>query len=485
VRFEGDVQDSIAGLARDGLLEEGVEELYEQAPAAYMSSLPDGTLVRVNETLLRWTGHDRGELIGRRRFHDLLAPGARIYFETHYAPLLEMQGSISGIAVELVGTEGRRIPVLMSSLLVRDDAGRARVVRTTAFDASDRQRYERELLRARADAEARAAAAVALAHVVEGVVLVGEDGEVQVLNPAAEAIFGVSAVAVIGRPAAAALDGWRELAARLVVASADETSPALVVPFVRGLDERWLSVAVVAAGSATVYTVRDVTSERRLDQLRSDIVTIVSHELRTPLTGVFGAAETLQARSASLSEDARASLLGMMVDQSRRLAKILDQILLASQLDNDNLETQIHSFDCTEVFDSVVRGVGEGMRHRVVVDAPGGVVVRADLDRLRQVVANLVDNALKYSHGPVRLGFEERELNARLTVADDGPGIPSADHDRVFEKFFRLDPAQRGGIGGTGLGLYVARELVQRMGGRIGFLPRERGTAVFVDVPRA
>jgi signal transduction histidine kinase len=108
-----------------------------------------------------------------------------------------------------------------------------------------------------------------------------------------------------------------------------------------------------------------------------------------------------------------------------------------------------------------------------------------DLDRLRQVVGNLVDNALKYSAGEVRLATAARELTVRITVSDDGPGIPDSERELVFEKFFRLDPGQRSGVGGTGLGLYIARELTERMGGRIGLLPRDRGTTVFLELPRA
>lgn len=471
-------------LDRDGLLHEDAEDLYENAATAYFTSLLDGTLVRVNGTLLRWTGYARAELVGRKRLHDLLPPGAQIYYETHYAPLLRMQGEVREIAVELLRADGTRLPVLMNSTLVMDAGGTPRAVRTTAFDASERRRYERELLNARADAESRARAALALAHIVEGVVLVGENGDVELMNPAAERIFGVGASSAVARPAVDVLHGWREVTARATPARGDEPQTTQVVPVRHGERELWLSVTAAQAGSATVFTVRDVTDEHRLDQIRSDVVAIVSHELRTPLTGALGAAQTLERRYESLPDDQRQKLIMMIVEQSQRLAKVLDQVLLASQIDENMFNADLRSFDCTEVIDAVVRGLGSGDVRRVAVEAAAGLVVRGDLDRLRQVIANLVDNALKYSAGTVRLAATERELTVRITVSDDGPGIPDADFDRVFEKFFRLDPAQRNGVGGTGLGLYIARELTQRMGGRIGLLPRTGGTTIFVDLPR-
>jgi PAS domain S-box-containing protein len=466
------------------LLDESAEELYEHAPTGYLSSLLDGTVVKANATLLGWIGRERDELVGGR-IHDLLAPGARIYYETHYAPLLQMQGSVREVAVELLRADGRRLPVLLSSTVVADAEGRPRLVRTTVFDASERRRYERELLRARADAETRARATLALAHVNEGVLLVDPDGRLQLLNAAAESIFGVDAAAAEGRPAADALAGWAEVAARAPVGRTGERPAAVTLPTARGGREQWLAVSGIDSGDGVVYTVADVTADRRLEQRRSDLVAIVSHELRTPLTGAYGAASTLLARWEDLDDASRRQLLELTVDQAARLGTIVDQILVTSRLDNGNLPTAEEAFAATEVCDAVVQTVPAAEHGRLVVDADPALRICGDLDRLRQVVGNLVENALKYSSGPVRLTAASRGLSARFTVADDGPGIPLAEHGRIFEKFYRLDPDQHGGVGGTGLGLYIARELVTRMNGRVGLLPRERGTAFFVDVPLA
>jgi PAS domain S-box-containing protein len=477
-------EDLIAELVRDEMLHESAEDLYENAATAYFTSLLDGTLVRVNGTLLRWTGYAREDLVARKRLHDLLPPGGRIYYETHYAPLLQMQGEVREIALELVRADGTRLPVLMNSTLVTDETGTPRIVRTTAFDASERRRYERELLTARADAESRARAARARAHVTEGVVLLGEDEDVQLLNPAAESIFGITAAAAVTYPAVEVLPGWRDIEARITIARDGDAVEPQIVPVRHGEREQWLSVAATRAAAATVYTIRDVTGEHRLDQMRSDLVAVVSHELRTPLTGALGAAQTLHGRYDDLPDERRQALVSMIVEQSQRLADVLDQILLASQIEKNVFDPEMRTFDCVDVLDAVVSGVTPDERRRIVIDAPAGGVVRADRDRLRQVIANLVDNALKYSDGAVRVEVIVRELAVRITVSDDGPGVPKADQERVFEKFFRLDPAQRTGVGGTGLGLYIARELAQRMGGRIGFLPSERGTTIFTDLPR-
>jgi phosphoserine phosphatase RsbU/P len=135
------------------LLEDSTEDLYENAPCGYLSTFPDGQIARVNATLLSWLGYTRGELVGRRYFSDLLTAGGRIYHETHFAPLLAMQGEIGGVALELQSADGTRLPVLVNSAVKTSATGEPLLIRTTIVDARDRRAYERELLRARREAD--------------------------------------------------------------------------------------------------------------------------------------------------------------------------------------------------------------------------------------------------------------------------------------------------------------------------------------------
>ncbi|MFJ9783186.1 PP2C family protein-serine/threonine phosphatase [Amycolatopsis sp. NPDC101161] len=139
--------------AFSALLEDSAEDLYENAPCGYLSTLLDGTIARINATLLDWLGHEREEIVGRRRFSDLLTVGGRLYHETHFAPLLRMQGELGGVAFELKTASGGRLPVLVTSTVKTGSDGEAQLIRTTVFDARDRRAYEQELLRARDEAE--------------------------------------------------------------------------------------------------------------------------------------------------------------------------------------------------------------------------------------------------------------------------------------------------------------------------------------------
>jgi sigma-B regulation protein RsbU (phosphoserine phosphatase) len=153
------------------LLDDDPAELYERAPCGYLSMRPDGTIVKVNQTFLTWTGYRREDLLAGRRFADLLSAGGRIYHETHFGPLLQMQGQVREIALEVVGPDGRRLPVVVNAALERAPDGSPRVIRAALFDATERREYERELVRAKERAEASEQRARQLARTLQQTLL--------------------------------------------------------------------------------------------------------------------------------------------------------------------------------------------------------------------------------------------------------------------------------------------------------------------------
>jgi phosphoserine phosphatase RsbU/P len=155
----------------DALLDDSAEDLYEHAPCGYLSTTQDGRIVKINQTLLDWLGRTRAEVVDRTRFADLLTVGGRIYHETHFGPLLRMQGSLRGIALDLRTASGERLPVLVTSVVRTNSAGEPLLVRTTVFDARDRRAYEQELLRARRAAEQEQARVTELARTLQRTLL--------------------------------------------------------------------------------------------------------------------------------------------------------------------------------------------------------------------------------------------------------------------------------------------------------------------------
>ena len=471
-------------------VDESLDAFYDEAPCGFLTTTPDGKICRANRTLLSWIGVDAGELVGVRRFHDLLPPGAKIYYETHYAPLLQMQGSVREIALELVRFDASRLPVLVSATMKRDASGLPLCVFVTVLDASDRRGYERELLRARSEAEERAAAATALAHVTDGVVLVDDDQRIKLLNPAAERILGTRVEDAREMPLASIAPDWPAVEAGIPIGAPEQPPHAVLIPLTLPHGVRWLSVAGQSAPEGTVYTLRDVTDERRLEHLRDDIVAIVSHELRTPLAGVHGAAQTLISLGDRLDETRRSELIEMIGQQSTRLTRIVEQILLTERLDKDGISADRLCFHLDDAIDRIVAGAEAWPASRSIrVFAVERVSAEGDPALVEQIVSNLLDNACKYSSPDteIRIDIERFRANARVSVTNSGPGIPLDARGRIFEKFYRLDAQQASGAAGTGLGLYIARELATRMHGNVSLLDTtgDSHTTFVLDLPLA
>jgi signal transduction histidine kinase len=215
---------------------------------------------------------------------------------------------------------------------------------------------------------------------------------------------------------------------------------------------------------------------REFDRLKDEFIAIVSHELRTPLTSVYGAAVTL--REHRLDDERRNALLEIVSTESARLARLLDDILWVSRLDSGRADTFITRVETAPL----VRDVADATRTHLpptitleVHQPAEAPAVAADPDKLRQVLVNLIENAVKYSgQGRIDVRLEQQNGRMRFSISDEGLGIPPEEHDRIFDKFHRLDPDMTHGVGGTGLGLYICRELVERMHGRI-WVESERG----------
>ncbi len=208
---------------------------------------------------------------------------------------------------------------------------------------------------------------------------------------------------------------------------------------------------------------------REFDRLKDEFITIVSHELRTPLTSVYGAALTLEQQT--LDEERQRALLEIISTEAARLSRLLDDILWVSRLDSGRARPFISRVEpvplAADVVDATRTHLPHGLSLELLHD-PAPPDVAADPDKLRQVLVNLVENAVKYSdEGRIEVRLRGRNGKVRFSVHDEGPGIPPSQRERVFEKFYRLDPNMTRGVGGTGLGLYICRELIDSMHGRI------------------
>jgi PAS domain S-box-containing protein len=343
------------------------------------------------------------------------------------------------------------------------------------------------------EAQGRAHAASALEFVDDGVFLLDGDDVIRLWNPAAAQTFRVKPSKAIGRPVGELIRDWSAVQDRIRVAVEPRSGSgrAQTIPVDVQGEERWLSISAVRFPGGTVYAFRDLTDERAVDQLKSDFVATVSHELRTPLAAIYGAALTLKRNDVRLEDSQRDGLLDVVASEADRLARIVNDILWASRLDSGQMGVSIESCDAAKIANQIVNAVRAHSPENIelVLEAPDGLPdVATDPDKLRQVLTNLVDNAVKYSPdgGRVLVAVSHTGKRIRFRVEDRGLGIPPSEQTRIFEKFFRLDPGMTRGVGGTGLGLYICRELVYRMHGRIWVSSDGRSGSTFnVELPVA
>ena len=248
-----------------------------------------------------------------------------------------------------------------------------------------------------------------LGYVADGVFLVDAKGVLQLWNPAAEAITGIPTEAVLGRPVEEVIPRWEALAQAVTIANAPaaSTGPETTVPVEIRDRELWLSIAGVRSAEGTVYAFRDRTEEQRLEELKADFIATVSHELRTPIAAVYGAAQTLEREDVAFNDDLRGRLLSVISDQSERLAHLIDNVLLTSQVEGDRLALASEQVNVSDVARAGHRGRAHARAGRGLDRARSTTRARAGLHGSRQASAGAREPRGQRSqvfarHGPCR-----------------------------------------------------------------------------------
>ena len=327
--------------------------------------------------------------------------------------------------------------------------------------------------------------AVVVEQSSDGILVLDGNGVVQLWSPALSALVGVDEAAAVGRPlsrlvTAVGIDGEPVdafQAARQQM-SAVSTRVNVELRIIRPDGEpRWIRAnhAAVFAGEALlrdVVIVHDMTAQRQVERLKADFIATVSHELRTPITPIKGYADLLRRHGETMSSEKRAECVRVISERADHLARLVDDLLLTSKITHSGgprHDIHLQTGDLAALTRRALEEFPDDVR-RIRMQGPGRPVpVACDPLRVIQVVTNLVDNALKYSEPmtAVEVTVTVDSTGASVTVADSGRGIPANQLERVFDRFHRVEDPMLMTTGGTGLGLFLARELVHGMGGAL------------------
>lgn len=328
----------------------------------------------------------------------------------------------------------------------------------------------------------------------DGIFTIALDGAVNSWNPAMEEITGYTSADVLGRAQLGLLrprdDQGRDVILEQWAAAASPPPVDLQILTKPG-EHRWLSCSYSrvagpeGSGDTLVVIARDVTKVREVERLREDFVATVSHELRTPLSPIKGWASTLLQFGDTLEPDDRRAAVQSILRQSQRLERLIVNLLEVSQIEHGLLEGADADVDVTSVVERVVADFHAASPDRaIVVRGDVGACARGKELWIEQILVNLVSNAVKYSPDdePVEVTVWRDAGRIAVAVTDKGCGIPTHELDRVFERFHRVRETTT--QAGTGLGLYIARQLAEQMHGSISVESvAGRGSSFTLDLP--
>lgn len=327
-----------------------------------------------------------------------------------------------------------------------------------------------------------------LLHMTDGIIAFNMKGEIILINPAAKKFLSISPEDntfddIFGKfkldiniEKVIYLDSWTSTEQRIQVD--DQYVKVLFAPF-KNEDE--LPDGVIAV-------IQDITEHVKLDNMQKELVADVSHELKTPITSIMGYADTLL--EGGYDEETQTKFLNVIASESRRMARLVTDLLTLSRYDSNKKKTQKEIFDlgelvkrCQEKLAIEIKKKGHKVSSFVTADVPP---VYADKDDIERVVLNILTNSIKYTpnNGEIKIYVGFVYNDAYIKIFDNGIGIPEEDLTRIFERFYRVDKARTREMGGTGLGLSIAKEILDKNGGSIDIKSKVgEGTEVVIRIP--
>lgn len=472
------------------------ETLYHQAPCGYVTFTPDGTIIKINKTLLNWLDHIEAEVLYEKKFGDFLSKGGQIHYEMFFRPMLNVSGSVKELSYELRTKQGKVFQVLFGAVAIKNDDGHVVAVNAILTDNTDRKHYEKELLLARNQAEKEKRNLQFLADLTPDLIWTTiPDGEIDYINARFADYFQIPERKFTQEQFLSRIHADER--AGFISAWVEKLKCGAPLSYDLRLEDhegeyRWHLVKSVPHyndqqeimkwfGSCT-----DINDHKLALTKKDEFISVASHELKTPLTTLMATLQVLD----RLKNKPSAPMVSEFIDRANKNAKkinsLIGDLLNVGQLTAGQLKLNKANLKLYDMIDNCCQYVRTEHAFEIIITGDPELEVYADASRIEQVVINFINNAVKYApnSGQLNISFDQNTEEIKVAVADKGPGIPAEKIPHLFDRFYRVDTSGSQ-YAGLGLGLYICAEIVKKHGGRVGVdSEMDKGSTFWFTLPR-
>lgn len=455
------------------------ELLYERAPCGYLSFMADGTIVKINQTLLTWLGYDRSEVEDKLKYASLITRGGKVYYEMFYMPLLQLQSNVNEISFDFIRKDGSKFPALVNSSVFKDVNNKLRAVNATVYDITDRRKYEDELLQAKRAADSERTKFELLSNFIPEMVFTTDPtGQVTYVNQRFADFFGLDENDISNQSIMSKVH-HRDRLKLLRIWKQAETVGKDFLEEVQLERERgvfqWHLLRAVPVRSKDgriekwIGSCTDVDKHVKAIQHLDEFISVASHELKTPITSIHASLQLME-RMISTADNPKLSML--MAQANRNVTKIntlVQDLLNTGNIKEGQMLMNKNHISVARLLEQTCPHIRLSEEYHIHINCEQGLQVLADEHRIDQILVNFVNNAVKYAPDSrdIQLKAERFGGMVKISVSDSGPGIQKEKLPYIFDRYYRISH-EGTGYSGLGLGLYICSEIIKRHGGEIG-----------------
>lgn len=461
------------------------EALYQYAPCGYLSFLPDGTIIKINATLLTWTEYTNPEIISGKRLGELISKGGEMYYSLFFLPLLQLQTQVNEVNFEIKRKNGSTFPALLNAIAVKDANDKIIAINATVYNITDRKKYELQLFDAKVSADSEKAKFEFLSDFIpEMIWMADKEGRINYANKRFLTYFDITQKElnqqniynkIHPEDAKKCADSWdvaiqtgADFQIQLRVKNKNNRYKSFLI---RAVPYKESEKVIKWLGSYTDIDDYVIELSRR-----DDFLSIASHELRTPLTSLKGGLQLLHKIKDKPNSPMHVKLIDQSVKSMDKIHKLVDDLLNVKRMKEGYLRLNETKFDLSELLESTCANARLNDKHEVTCQGEKTCMVVADEHQIEQVIENFLNNAIKYAPGSreIYISWQRAGNFVMVSVKDNGAGIDKEKIPFLFDRYYRADYSSTD-YSGLGLGLYICAEIIKRHNGTIG-VDSEKGT---------